>query len=182
MRVSIQVDDNIIVIDGKVMNVDLQALRGRNISAVQWYGELGEVEFKGHKQANQTIRSIKEFQEFMKRAKPPPDPTAPTPDELDAQHRAYLERNPDARRAWDERDAAMKRDAEARAALAAQGQQALEDHTTSAKPLPAPEQRPPLQPGAPERPPLGALPFTGLPEPPQPTETDTKPKTKPKKK
>jgi len=171
MRVSIQVDDNIIVIDGKTMNVDLQALRGRNISAVQWYGELGEVEFKGHKLANQSIRSIKEFQEFIDRAKPPPDPKTPTPDELDAQHRAYLERNPDALRPWQDRDAAIKREAKMRNAEMKKAQDALASGETAARPLPG------------TQPPLLQPPFIAPgTEAVQEQELQSKPKTKPKKK
>jgi hypothetical protein len=172
MRVSILVADNVIVIDGKTMNVDLQALRGRNISAVQWYGELGEVEFAGHKQANQSIRSFKEFQEFVDRAKPPPDPKTPTPDELDAGHQAYLQRNPDALRPWKERDAAIKREAEMRQAEMQKGQDALASGTTAARPLP----------GA--QPPLLQPPFVapGLEQPGESQSETPKPKTKPKKK
>jgi hypothetical protein len=169
MRVSIQAADNIIIIDGKILTVNCSTLRSRNISAVQWYDELGEVEFKDHKQANQAIRSIKEFQSLIDEAKPLADPKAQTPDELDAQHRAYMERNPDARRAWDERDAALKRESEMRKAEQQKAAEALASGATDAKPLP------------------GAPPFTGLPDPPQPQspmqpETGTKPKMKPKKK
>ena len=165
MRVSMQVADNVIVVDGKTLNVDLQALRGRNISAVQWYGELGEVEFKNHVQANQTIRSFKEFQEFIVRAMPPPDPKTPTPDELDAQHFGYLERNPDALRPWAERDAALKREAEMRQAEMQKGQDALASGATAARPLPP---SPPfVAPGT---------------EAVQEQELQSKPKTKPKKK
>ena len=166
MRVSMQVADNVIVVDGKTLNVDFQALRGRNISAVQWYGELGEVEFKNHVQANQTIRSFKEFQEFIVRAMPPPDPKTPTPDELDAQHFGYLERNPDALRPWAERDAALKREAEMRQAEMQKGQDALAGCETAARPLPP------------------SHPFVapGLEQPGESQSETPKPKTKPKKK
>jgi hypothetical protein len=157
MRVSIQTADNIITIDGKAHHVDCTGLRGRNISAVQWYGELGEVEFIGHKQPNQTIRSLGDLQYYVDEAKPIPEPEPPTPDELQAQHQAYMARHPNARAAWDERDAALTREAEMRRAEIEKGEAALESGETAAKPLPG-------QPIAAE------------------TQTQPKPKTKPKKK
>jgi D-alanyl-D-alanine carboxypeptidase len=124
MRVSIIPADNMVVIDGKAMFADLKVLRGRNVSAVQWFDRRGEVEFVGHAQQNQVITSLKMFQEFIDLARTPPDPRSPTPSELEAQNRAYIFRNPEARRAWDEQDAAQRREAEARAALEKKGQEA----------------------------------------------------------
>jgi hypothetical protein len=136
MRVSIHTADNIIVIDGKTLAVDCRTLRSREVAALQWYGQMGEVEFIGHKRQNEIIRSLKEFQDFIDRAQPIPEPEPPTPDELDAMHEGYMARHPNARAAWDERDAAMKREAEMRAAEIEKGRQALADHETAAKPLP----------------------------------------------
>jgi hypothetical protein len=169
MRVSIQAIDNMIVIDGKPFALDCTRLRGQNISAVQWYGDRGEVEFVEHKQQNQIIKSFKAFEEYLAGKQEINEPEPPTPDELDAEHRAYMERHPNARAAWDERDAAIRREAEMRAAEIERGKEALASGETAARPLPGTS-----VPGAP--PPVSPKPSTA------PSEAETKPKTKPKKK
>ncbi|MGY2987726.1 hypothetical protein [Bradyrhizobium sp. USDA 4508] len=47
MRVTIVVDDNLVIIDGRPAKVDLSPLKRDQIHAVQWYGAYGEVEFRG---------------------------------------------------------------------------------------------------------------------------------------
>jgi hypothetical protein len=83
---------------------------------------------------------------------PPPRPL--TPDELDAVHKEMMEEHPDARKAWDERDEVMRREAEERQRLMQRGQEALEHHETAAKPLPGaqPAPAPPQSPKAKESP------------------------------
>lgn len=46
MRATIVADDNIVVMDGKARNVDTSQLVIDGIHAVQWYGELGEEEYR----------------------------------------------------------------------------------------------------------------------------------------
>jgi hypothetical protein len=48
MRVSIQVADDIAIIDRVAKVVDCAVLRNNRISAVQWYGDHGEIEFERH--------------------------------------------------------------------------------------------------------------------------------------
>jgi hypothetical protein len=74
MRVSINSIDNTIVVDGKGMTVDCAGLRAEEISAVQWHGDHGEIEFIGHKKYNQTIDDFSRFQVYVDRAEPFPEP------------------------------------------------------------------------------------------------------------
>ena len=46
MRISIVTEDNRMFNDGLMFLVDCQNLRDKNIHAVQWYDEWGEVEYK----------------------------------------------------------------------------------------------------------------------------------------
>ena len=109
MRVSIQVADDIVIIDRVAKTVDCAPLRNNQISAVQWYGDHGEIEFERHHKPNEVFRSFEEFQSFVTAAKPIPSPKAPTPQELDEMHNRYMLEHPDARRAWEERDAEVQR-------------------------------------------------------------------------
>jgi hypothetical protein len=108
-RVSIVVEDDIIVIDKKVMTVDCAPLRSNRISAIQWYGDHGEIEFERHHKPNEVLHSLEEFQSLVTAAKPIPSPKPPTPQELNETHNRLMLEHPDARRAWDQRDAEVKR-------------------------------------------------------------------------
>ena len=46
MRVTIIVDDNMVLVDGLPQTVNCAALAAEGKHAVQWYGDYGEVEFK----------------------------------------------------------------------------------------------------------------------------------------
>ena len=109
MRVSIVTDDDSIVIDRLGKTVDCAALRNNQISAVQWYGDHGEIEFEGHRKPNEVIHSFKDFQSLVTAAKPIPSPKPPTPQEVDEAHNRYALEYPDWRRPWVERDAEVKR-------------------------------------------------------------------------
>jgi hypothetical protein len=108
-RVSIQVEDNIVVVDRKVLTVDCSPLREKRISAVQWYDDHGEVEFERHHKGNEIIHSLEEFQSLVTAAKPIPSPKPPTPQELDEMHNRFMLEHPEARAAWEQRDAEVKR-------------------------------------------------------------------------
>jgi hypothetical protein len=130
MRISIQTEDNIIVIDRVAKTVDCERLREAQISAVQWYGDHGEIEYERHARPNETFDNLDQFQSLVDGAAPLTDPKMPTPDELHTVNAAYHERNPDARRAWEARDkeimARLAQTAEEqRQQLLRQGEQAL---------------------------------------------------------
>lgn len=109
MRVSVQVADDIIVVDGKVMTVNCEALREHRVSAIQWYGDRGEIEFEQHHKPNEIIEDAASLQKFVDVAKPIPSPKTLTPDELLEMRNRYMLEHPDARKAWDEHDAEAKR-------------------------------------------------------------------------
>ena len=83
MRVAINAIDNVVTIDGWPHNCDCKALLGDEISAVQWYGDHGEIEFVGHKRPNARFDDFSEFQEFVDQAEPWPKPK--TAEELEAE-------------------------------------------------------------------------------------------------
>jgi hypothetical protein len=109
MRVSIQVEDDVIVVDRKVLKVDCSQLRENQISAVQWYGDQGEIEYERHHKPNEVFHSLEQFQSLVDGAKPIPSPKAPTPQELDEMNNRYLLEHPDARKAWIEREEEIRR-------------------------------------------------------------------------
>ena len=74
MRVSIIAEDNKIYIDKIGHDCDCRPLLTDNISAVQWYGDYGEVEFVGHKMPNMRIESLSGFQQLIDKATPTPIP------------------------------------------------------------------------------------------------------------
>ena len=108
-RVSIIAEDDSIVIDRVAKMVDCTKLREAKISAVQWYGDHGEIEFELHHKPNETFHSLEEFQVLVDGAKPIPSPRPPTPQELDEMQNRFMLEYPDARKAWEERDAEVRR-------------------------------------------------------------------------
>ena len=108
-RVSIIAEDDSIVIGRVAKMVDCTKLREAKISAVQWYGDHGEIEFERHHKSNETFHSLEEFQVLVDGAKPIPSPRPPTPQELDEMQNRFMLEYPDARKAWEERDAEVRR-------------------------------------------------------------------------
>ena len=108
-RVSIIAEDDSIVIDRVAKMADCTKLREAKISAVQWYGDHGEIEFERHHKPNETFHSLEEFQVLVDGAKPIPSPRPPTPQELDEMQNRFMLEYPDARKAWEERDAEVRR-------------------------------------------------------------------------
>ena len=76
MRVSITVADNIVTVDGVANRSDCSALASESKSAVQWYGEDGEVEYAGHARPNEVITDFSPYQVYVDQAVPlaPPPP------------------------------------------------------------------------------------------------------------
>ena len=109
MRVSVQVADDIIVVDGAVMTVDCTSLRKLRVSAIQWYGDHGEVEFDRHHKPNEHMPDFTSLQKLVEAGRHLSSPKPPTPAELTEMHNRLLIEYPDWRRPWDERDAEMKR-------------------------------------------------------------------------
>ena len=70
MRISILVADNSVIIDGVAHESDCSSLVGRGISALQWYGTEGEIEYAGHRKPNEQTIDLVPFREFIDRAKP----------------------------------------------------------------------------------------------------------------
>ena len=95
MRVALNCADNQIHIDGKLMQVDCTSLREVGISAIQWYGDRGEVEYKGHMQPNALIKSFKPYQDFVDMAEPWPEPRILTPQEHAKQYEEWLKNHPE---------------------------------------------------------------------------------------
>jgi hypothetical protein len=74
MRVTIVVDDNIVLVDGKPAHVDLSPLIEDHIHAVQWYDSKGEVEFRaddpmGDREPNERITDFSPFQSYVEKWK-----------------------------------------------------------------------------------------------------------------
>jgi hypothetical protein len=74
MRVTIVVDDNIVLVNGQPAHVDLSPLIKDNIHAVQWYDSKGEVEFRaddplGDRQPNERISDFTPFNRYVEKWK-----------------------------------------------------------------------------------------------------------------
>ena len=82
MRVSIHTADNRICVDGEWFETDCATLRGMNISALQWMGSDGWLEYDGHQQPNEVITDFSHYQQFVDNATPLPEPPGnPPPDQ-----------------------------------------------------------------------------------------------------
>jgi hypothetical protein len=167
MRVSIQVADDICVVDRVAKRVDCTPLRNNKISAVQWYDDHGEIEFERHHKPNEVFHSFEEFQSLVTAATPIGNPKPPTPQELDETHNRFLLEHPDWRKPWDQRDA------EIRARLDADNAERIRvmmQHANSNQPQPP--MRPPMPTPNPQ--PANVPPNTPRPpEPPPPAPTPT---------
>jgi hypothetical protein len=69
MRVTIIADDGIILVEGQPEKVDLSTLN-EEIHAVQWYGTVGEVEYKtdyveNTRKPNERISDFSPYQKFV---------------------------------------------------------------------------------------------------------------------
>lgn len=89
-RVTVIVDDNLVIVNGKPHTIDCSAFPA--IHAIQWFGQNGEIEFKPTLEGqppNQAFTDVTPFQslidawQFAEDHPPPPPP--PTPEELRAQ-------------------------------------------------------------------------------------------------
>lgn len=91
MRVTIIRDDNLIIIDGRQINVDLSDMPS-DLHALQWYGDHGEIERQG--MMNQPISSLADFMVWITRwndaalALDNPPAHVPTPEEIIASKKA----------------------------------------------------------------------------------------------
>jgi hypothetical protein len=73
MRATITVEDNIITVDGQWRRVDCSPLIADGIRAVQWHGEIGEVEFvtvmdaenTPTRKPNETITDFSPYQTYI---------------------------------------------------------------------------------------------------------------------
>jgi hypothetical protein len=70
MRVSILVDDNVVVVDGQSQIIDCLPLIKQNIHAVQWYDTEGEVEYRktnvfGNREPNLHITDFTPYQSYV---------------------------------------------------------------------------------------------------------------------
>jgi hypothetical protein len=109
MRVSIVAPDDTVVINGVASILDCKELRAQGIHAIQWYEDHGEVEFERHAKPNEIMHDLEMIETLVGMAKPIPSPKPPTPEELTEIHNRLALEYPDWRKAWDERDAEMKR-------------------------------------------------------------------------
>ena len=69
MRVTIVADDNKVVVEGHPEAVDCSSIE-EEIHAVQWYGSVGEVEFKhdyieNTRKPNETIKDFAAYQKYV---------------------------------------------------------------------------------------------------------------------
>lgn len=65
MKITIIVEDNVVIIDGKpIIGIDLSFLKKKNISAVQWNGSEGEVEYSDGK-GNEKITSMDAYKKAI---------------------------------------------------------------------------------------------------------------------
>ena len=81
MRITMVRDDNLVLVDGVGLIVDLSDMPA-DLHAVQWYGDAGHVERQG--MMNQPINSLADFQKWISRwnaaaaaAANPPEPAPP---------------------------------------------------------------------------------------------------------
>ena len=88
MRVSIIVADNSINIDGVWHDCDCSGLVAKGISALQWYGTEGEIEYARHKRPNEQTIDLVPFRQYIDRATPRPTHWDDT-----ASARAHADRN-----------------------------------------------------------------------------------------
>lgn len=70
MRVTIIVDDNVVLVEGQPETVDCSALIPLSIHAVQWYSGFGEVEYStdiqtGNREQNLKFTDISPFQPLI---------------------------------------------------------------------------------------------------------------------
>jgi hypothetical protein len=74
MRVTIIVDDDTVLVDGKPQKVDCKSLARDGFHAVQWYDKIGEVEYRSEidfdtaklaRQPNETITDFAPFQSYV---------------------------------------------------------------------------------------------------------------------
>ena len=70
MRIAILVDDNVVVTNRVPQRSDCSSLAAEGISAVQWDGEKGHVEFSGHTKPNEEISDFSLFQPYIDKAEP----------------------------------------------------------------------------------------------------------------
>ena len=64
MRLTIVRPDNVVLVDGKGLNMDLSRFRSlRDVRVVQWDGEKGHLEFNGR--PNEPIESMVPYQEVV---------------------------------------------------------------------------------------------------------------------
>ena len=72
MRVSINTRDNQVFADGKMHGADCSELLSKGITAVQWDGSAGEIEFVGHAKPNENIEDFSPYQKYVDAAVPWP--------------------------------------------------------------------------------------------------------------
>jgi hypothetical protein len=60
MHVRILAAENIIIVDGKGMQLDCMTLRSKLVSIITWYGERGEIEYVGGRRV--LIKKLDAFQ------------------------------------------------------------------------------------------------------------------------
>jgi len=68
MKISIVVDDDCILIDSVPKSVNLSELREIGLHALQWDGNIGDLEWgktSARGRANETITSIEPFQKYI---------------------------------------------------------------------------------------------------------------------
>jgi hypothetical protein len=64
VRITIIREDNIIILDGRPITIDLSDMSS-DIHAIQWYDDTGHIEYPGN--PNQTIQSVAPFQVWIDR-------------------------------------------------------------------------------------------------------------------
>jgi hypothetical protein len=71
-RVTIVIEDNVVIVEGRPEAVDCSPLLERNLYAVQWYGKDGEEEFRseshprpGPRAPNRMITDLSPYQSFI---------------------------------------------------------------------------------------------------------------------
>jgi hypothetical protein len=76
-RVSINCLDDTIVVDGESLLIDCSGLRAAGISAVQWDGDAGHIEYIKHAKPNEAIEDFDAYLSFVDDAYPRPQPAPP---------------------------------------------------------------------------------------------------------
>lgn len=108
MHVSINSTDNTLVLDGVGMRTDCANLRADHISAVQWYGDKGEVEYFRHAQPNELIDDFAPYQQYVANARPFPEPEPLTPEQFERLQIEFRDRHPDFKKRWEADQAKRK--------------------------------------------------------------------------